>query len=176
MTKKEYSTVLHEHGLKELARNLVFPVKHSTKEKRESDVELNKILSNRRAAMTKEDELQATLLQVRFKIEDYLNDPKFDENKTFGSFLKSYIESLNKRRNEFAREVNIKPTVLSQYINSHRDPTQIFLIRLELHSHKNIPAASWYRLLEKENIHDLNTNAALRIKQQKYIIKKASLA
>ena len=77
--------------------------------------------------------------------------------------------------NEFAHEINIKPTVLSQYINSHRNPPQDIIIRLELHSRNNIPAATWYRLLEKENIHDLNTNLELRTKQKKYISKKALL-
>ena len=175
MTKKEYTIDHQKHGPQELVKSFVFPVQLRAKKKNDSDKELNDILNQRRAAMSSEDKLKAILLQLRFNIEDYLNDTKFDKKKTFGFFLKHYIISLNKRRNEFAHEINIKPTVLSQYINSHRNPPQDIIIRLELHSRNNIPAATWYRLLEKENIHDLNTNLELRTKQKKYISKKASL-
>ena len=125
--------------------------------------------------MNPEYHLKGTLLQLRFQIEDYLNDLHFDKRKTFGYFLKSYIDSLKKKRNEFADEINIKPTELSQYINNHRKPPQNIMIRLELHSYNMIPAADWYRLLEKENLHELSTNKLLRRDQKKFIKRKAQL-
>ena len=100
---------------------------------------------------------------------------RFNKNKTFGFFLKLYISRLNIRMNEFAREINIRSTVLSQYINNHRIPPREIMVRFELHSHKNIPATTWYRLVEKENIHELSTNSVLRSKQKRHINKKASL-
>jgi hypothetical protein len=175
MNNKEYTAALDEFGKKELAANMVFPAKLTAKQHKDAGAVLNDLLARRRAAMNDADKLQAKLLQVRFKMEEYINGSRFDKTKTFGYFLKIYITSLNKKRNEFAHEINIKPTVLSQYINSHREPPKDIFIRLEIHSHKKIPAVSWYRLLEKQTIHTLDTSIALRTRQQKNVIKKASL-
>jgi len=175
MNKTEYNAALKKHGPKELAESVMVPAKLTAKQHRAADTELNKILADRRAAMSDADKLQGRLLQMRFKMEKYLNEPVFDKNKTFGYFLKGYISTLNKRRHEFAHEIDIKPTALSQYINNHREPPQYIFIRLEIHSHRKIPAASWYRLREKETIHTLDTNTALRGKEQKHVVRKASL-
>lgn len=55
-------------------------------------------------------------------MEDYLNADTFDENFYFGYFLKEYIQRLEKKSKEFAEEINIDPTELSQVINKHRKP------------------------------------------------------
>ncbi|CAN5547745.1 hypothetical protein BH10BAC3_BH10BAC3_42160 [soil metagenome] len=173
MTKKEYNTLLGQHGAAELANNFVFPVRVSGKQKNESGSELKKVLATRRSEMSDKDKLEATLLQLRYQMEEYLNDTRFDKNKTFGFFLKNYIAGLRLKRNEFANEINIKPTELSQYINNHRTPPKNIIVRLELHSGNTIPAVNWYRLCEKKILHELSSNKALRNSQKKYVKKVA---
>ena len=175
MTKQEYDVLSQKHTAEELADAFVFPVTMSKKQKKETDIVLKEALKQRRAIISPEDQLKGTLLQLRFQIEDYLNDIHYDKRKTFGYFLKSYIDGLKIRRNEFAHEINIKPTELSQYINDHRKPPQNIIIRLELHSNNMIPATDWYRLLEKETIHDLRTNKILRRDEKKFVIKHVQL-
>jgi ribosomal protein S6 len=176
MTKKQYNALLAQHGAEELANSFVFPVKLTDRQKQKANENLQAALERKRAEMTTEEKLKFKLLQLRYQIEDYLNNKQFDNRKTFGFFLEMYVHSLNKRNKEFAHEINIKPAVLSQYMNDHRKPPREIIIRLELHSRKNIPASDWYRLLEKENIHELQTNTTLRTKQQKHIRRKATLA
>ncbi len=175
MTKKHFGELFTEHGPEELTNSFIFPVPLSKKQRAEADAELNDALSKRRAVMSKEDLLKANLLQLRFQIEDYVINKQFDKRKTFGHFLKTYIDRLNKKRNEFAAEIQIKPAELSQYINNHRMPPKNVMIRLELHSHKIIPATDWYRLVEKENLYELSNNKALRAEQKQFVIREAEV-
>jgi plasmid maintenance system antidote protein VapI len=176
MNKENYNGLLEKHGAAELANNFVFPVKLSKKEQVQADKELKTVLQESRASISKEDMLRLNLLQLRFQIEDYVNNKHFDKHKTFGHFLKIYITGLNKKRNEFAKEIHIKPTELSQYINNHRIPPKNVMIRLELHSHMIIPATDWYRLLEKETLHELGNNRTLRAEQRQFVTRVADLA
>ncbi|MCP9750504.1 helix-turn-helix transcriptional regulator [Ferruginibacter sp. HRS2-29] len=173
MSTKKNKKTTSKLRAKELASNFVFPAELSPEDKKNTDAELKKILAKRRASKSDKEILRTRLLQIRFRMEEYIKDSHFDKTKTFGYFLKDYISSLNKKRQEFALEINIKPTVLSQYINNHREPPPDIFIRLEIHSNKKIPAVSWYRLMEKENIHALDKNATLRAEQQKFVTKKA---
>lgn len=138
--------------------------------------ELKEALLKRRKQMSPEVKLELTLMQLRFQIEEYLNADMFDKQKTLGYFLKAYIKSLNKKANEFASEIAITPTVLSQYITDARIPPTNILVRLELHSHNTIPAESWYRLAEKERIYQIKSDRNMRREQRKFVIKDAEIA
>jgi hypothetical protein len=176
MTKKNYTELLKDYGPEELANSFIFLVKLTGRQKKETDTALRDMLEKRRASLAPALKLKANLLQVRFQIEDYLDNPHFDKSKSFGFFLKLYINGLNKKRNEFAREINIKPAVLSQYINDHRDPPKDIMVRLEIHSKSIIRAIDWYRLLEKKAIHELGTNNALRRSQKRFVKMDYDLA
>ncbi len=175
MTKERYKELYNLHGAAAMAESFVFPVTLPPQQKEKADKELNAILNKRRAAFTNQEAMEATLTQLRFQMEDYIRDSKFDKKKNFGFFLKTYIARLNKKRNEFAAEIDINPTELSQYINSHRTPPTSIMIRLELHSHKIIPATDWYKLVEKEALHKLSTNKTLRLEQKQFVKKEAQL-
>jgi plasmid maintenance system antidote protein VapI len=175
MDKKQKKVIKNTVDEHELAVNYVFPVKLSRTEKQVADNDLMDVLSRRRNAKTSEDKLKAILLQFRFEIEQYLTSHDFDEKKTFGHFLKQYIQGLNKKQVDFAYEIDVKPAELSQYINNHRTPPQNIIIRLELHSRNVIPAAAWYQLVEKEKLHDLNTNSGLRTREKRFVKRTAEL-
>ena len=175
MSKKIENTQPKQYTAAQLAEHLVFPARLSKKQKKEADEVLLTALQKRRAAAHTQDKLKAVLLQLRFRMESYINEEQYDKSKTFGYFLKQYIHELNKRQTDFADEINITPAELSQYINNHRTPPENIIIRLELHSRNVIPATDWYRLVEKKNLHDLNANATLRKSQKPFVKKQAEL-
>ena len=172
MTEKQYKSMVAEHGEEALAESYVFPVRLTAKQKKESDMELAEALRQRREAMSSEDKVKTKLLQLKFQIEDYIRDSQFDQARTFSYYLKSYIDMLGMKQNELAREIDIKPAVLSQYLNKHRTPPENVMVRLELHSHNLISATAWYQLVEKEKVHALSANRALRREQRQYVAAK----
>ncbi len=106
MTKKQFENLIAKYGAKEVAENMVFSVKLSPKEQEESNKAFSAALAKHRAAMSPEEKLKAFLLQFRFQMEDYIKGTHFDKKKTFGYFLKSYIESLKRKHIEFANDIH----------------------------------------------------------------------
>ena len=172
MTKKEFDHLLKIYGAEELAGSFVFPAENSGKDETNSTKRLQEILAMRRASLTPAMKQKAQLMQLRFQIEDYLEENRFNRKKTFGYFLKSYVTIINKKSNEFAREIDIKPAELSQYINDHRTPPQPVIIRLEIHSQNIIPAIHWYKLAENKKLHELMNDKSIRRDQKKYVKKE----
>jgi plasmid maintenance system antidote protein VapI len=169
MNKKEFDILLKQYGAEEIGGSLVFPKPKTAKSDKKAADTLQEVLAKRRAALSPEDLLKAQIMQLRFQIEDYLKENRFNRQKTFGYFLKSYITILDKKSNEFADEIDIKPAELSQYINNHRTPPQPVIIRLELHSKNIIPAVHWYRLAECRKLHELMSDKTLRKEQKKFV-------
>ena len=86
-----------------------------------------------------------------------------------------YVELLNKKRKEFAEEISIDETLLSQLINNHRQPPDYIAIRLELHSDNIIPATHWIRLVDKQRLHEITTDKELRKKEKKFVHGKFTI-
>ncbi len=124
---------------------------------------------------TDKTRLTLKLMQLKFQIEDYLKSDNFNPKFTFSYFLKEYVDVLNKKRKIFAQEISIDETELSQLINKHRQPNDSVIIRLELHSNNSIPAVYWFKLLEMEKAHSINTNIALRRKERKNVKNQVEL-
>ena len=94
----------------------------------------------------------------------------------FGFFLKEYIDLLQIKYKDFADNICIKPVELSHYISNRRKPNEELLIRLEIHSNKNIPAIYWYKILEKENEHEIITDVQIRRQEQKKVKNKLAFS
>ncbi len=105
--------------------------------------------------------LISRLLELKFKIEDYIESNNFNEDLYFGYFLNEYISRLDKKKKEFAQEIGIDPTEISLIINKHRKPTDKLIFRLEIHSNRNFPALLWFKILEKERAFELNNNSGI---------------
>jgi len=167
---KVYKKLIKEHTPEELAEAFVFPVKLTKKQKKEAAEHLAAARKKSQAEMTEETKNSLRLYHLKFRIEDYLDgkDP-FNPEFTFGFFLKSYVELLEKKRKVFAEEISIDETLLSQLINSHRMPPDYITIRLEIHSDNIIPATYWIRLVEKQRLHEIESNEELRKKEKKFV-------
>ena len=164
-----YKKLLKHHTPEELAEAFVFPVKLTAKQKKEAAEHLTEARKKSKAAMSDETKFGLRLFHIKFRIEDYLAQDTFDPEITFGSFLKKYVELLEKKRKEFAEEISIDETMLSQLINNHRQPPDYIAIRLEIHSNNIIPAAYWIRLVDKQRLHEITTDKELRKKEKKFV-------
>ena len=126
--------------------------------------------------MTGEEQLQLKLMQLKFRLEDYIKGEQYDPEFTFGYFLEQYLLLNNKKKKEFAGDIQIHETLLSQIIKNRREPNNSFIIRLELHSNNMIPAIDWFKLIEKRKEHILRTDIALRKRESQYVTGKLRLS
>lgn len=156
----------------DIAESFVLPVKLTKKQQLEADKQLAEARKRNRANMTKLDYLRANLMQLRLQLHDYVRSDMYDPEQNFGNFLKSYLVIINKKSNEFAQEISIHETLVSQFINNRREPNEDIMVRLEIHSNNNIPAHYWFMLKQKERINQLKTDKALRKKEKKFVKKK----
>lgn len=139
-------------------------------QKKEADRQLAEARKKNKKPITEEVRLSLTLFHIRFRIDEYLNSEEYDPKMTFGYFLKEYVTLLKIKRKEFAEQISIDETLLSQLINMHRLPPDYLAIRLEIHSNKVIPANYWYKLAEREKEHYITTDKEIRRKERKFVL------
>ena len=161
--------LIQQYTPEEIADALVVPVKLTIKQQKEADLELIRARKQSQSELTEEQKRYAALLQLRFQLEDYLKEDRYDPTLTFGHYLELYLKLSHKKNKEFASEIQIHETLLSHLIKNRREPNYSIMIRLELHSNKIIPAIDWYRLAEKQREHQIKTDKSLRIRESKYV-------
>lgn len=157
------------YSAEELAEAYVFPVQLTAKQKVEAVNQLAKHRAKRRAEMSEADKLRGNLALLKFRLEDYISGDQYNPDFTFGYFLEQYLELIGRKKKEFALEINIHETQLSQMLKNRREPNESVMIRLELHSNNLIPAIDWFRLIEKEKAHYIETNELLRERESHYV-------
>ena len=81
-----------------------------------------------------DDIKMAKLMQLKYQMEEYLDNPKCSSGPYFPKFLKTYIDTLYEKQKNFASDINVTPIVLSHVLNKHREPKNDFLYRLILHT------------------------------------------
>ena len=168
--KKDLFTQLRsKYTLAEIADAFVFPVEIPAELQQEAKEQLAKARKKGQEEMSNETRIELNLLSLRFRIEDYIAKKDFDPTQTFGSFLKKYIEVFNTKQKDFAAQISIDESLLSQLTNMHRMPPEYVFIRLEIHSNNIIPANYWYKLVERQKEHELTTDKTLRKKEIKYV-------
>ncbi len=156
----------------EAVKSFVFPVKLRAAQQKKADDELLHARRKVQVHITDRERLIAGLLQLKFQLEDYINSDEYDPKKNFGSFLLSYLNVTNKRSSDLANDIKIHKTLMSQIINNKRPPNDSFIVRLELHSNNTIPADYWFKLIQKEQVHELQTNRIIRKRERKHVLNK----
>ena len=169
---KSFKEIEKKYTGEEIAESLVFPGTKDLKEREAILSEFRNFRKNISDKQTEKNKRISLLLQLKFLIEDYLESNSFNKNLYFGYFLKEYITRLEKKNKEFAAEINVDPTELSQIINKHRKPTEKLIYRLEIHSNKNFPALMWFKILEKERAYELLHNRDMIENEKKHVKKK----
>ena len=159
----------NKYSLRELAESFVFRPTLVAKQKRQSDKQLTEARKKVQGQVTPKHLLLSRLLQLNYQIEDYLKSDLYDHNLSFGHYLREYVSFLGKKNKEFANDIDIEETELSQILNKHRKPSEKIIIRLEIHSNQTIPAITWFKLLEKEKEYEILTNRAIRRNESKHV-------
>lgn len=162
----------NKYSAAELADAFVFRNKLTKSQKKQADNQLAEARKKLRLKVSEQQKLHALVLQLRYRIEDYANSSIYDKNLNFSYFLRSYIQLQYPTNKDFARDINLNETELSQILNNHRAPSENTIIRLELHSNHIINAVNWYKLLEKTKIHELQTDTALRKREEKFVKRR----
>lgn len=166
-----YKKLSQEFTPKELAEAFVFPVKLTAKQQKLADQQLAAARKISQEAMTDDERLTGNLMGFKFRMEEYFGSDKHKNTEySFSYFLKLYIELLGRKRREFASEISIDETLLSQFINRHRIPPDYMPIRLELHSNKSIPAEYWFKVMEKDREREMQSNKAAMMKREKKFV------
>lgn len=163
------------HTAKELARAMVFPVTLTPVQKKKAAAQLVKARKKGQEEMSDSDQLSLRVYQLKFQLEDYIQNEEFNPGLTFGHFLKKYVEVVQLKRKDFAHEISIDETLLSQFINQHRMPPDYIAIRLEIHSNYSIPATYWFKLVEKQKEFELKTDKELRRKENRFVHRRLSV-
>jgi hypothetical protein len=135
--------------------------RYESKNERESEATtLMEARLERMKNLSKDQIIQAKLMQLKLRMEEFIRQPVYDNRDYFSEFLKTYIDAIYTKRNKFAQDIDITPVRLSQVINKHREPKDDFIMRLMIHSekvykgicafHKRI----WYQVYFHERICD----------------------
>jgi transcriptional regulator with XRE-family HTH domain len=167
--------LFQKHTAEEIADAVMIPVKLTGKQQKEAGSQLAAHRASRRAAMTGEDKLQYSVLRLKFQLEDYIREDKYNPLFTFGYFLEQYLKLTKRKKKEFAGDIQIHETLLSNILKNRREPNESIMIRLEIHSNNTIPAIDWFKLHEMEKAHQINTNKSLRDKESQYVTHNLQL-
>jgi len=169
---KSHKEIEKKYTPEEISESIVFSGAKDKKERKAMLSEFRDFRKKTSKAQTEESKIIALLLQLKFLIEDYLDTNSYNKNYYFGFFLKEYITRLEKKNKDFAEEIDVDPTELSQIINKHRKPTEKLIFRLEIHSNRNFPAIMWFKLLEKDRAYELLHNREIIDKEKKHVKQK----
>jgi transcriptional regulator with XRE-family HTH domain len=159
----------NKYTREELVDSFVFRTNLTPKQEKESISLLQEARQKNKQNIKSNHIILASILQLKYQIDEYINLDIYDENRSFGTFLRFYLKSLGIKNKDFAKDIDIEETELSQLLNQHRKPSDKIIIRLEIHSNKTIPAITWLKLLEKEKEHEISTNDVIRKNESKHV-------
>ena len=173
MTKKKYNEELEVW--KDLIDSRVL-----TDEERDRD---RLIMLKMRKAKAREMPVELaqsmTLLQLKLQMESYITNPESSSGPLFAEFLKTYVDTLYKRRKDFAADLSIDPMMLSQVLNNHRDPQDTFMYRLIIHSEASFKGLTgfkrdlWPRVYYQDKVNRfISTENEVREAEEKYVTKR----
>lgn len=133
--------------------------RYKNNKERESDsIALMQARLERMKSLSHEQIIKAKLLQLKLKMERFLNEPESDNHNPFSSFLEMYIDAIYTQRSSFAKDINVSPVFLSQVINNHRKPKEEFILKLMIHPELvfkgvcNFHNEIWYQVYFQEKI------------------------
>lgn len=166
---KNENKIHPKHAEEELAESHIFPNTASQNENDRNEIEFLLYRKKRVREMTETQLVFSRLLQLRYQLEDYINGNKYIPEKSFSYFLKEYLKTIDRKKKEFAYEVQIHETKLSQILNNRVEPNEKLMVRLEIHSQNLFPALYWFKLLRMKKEFELSQNRQLRKEENRFV-------
>lgn len=106
---------------------------------------------------------------MKLLIRDYLERFEYEEEYSFSSQLKQYVQIINRTHKEFANEVNLHPTKLSRLLNERDTPNIELMYRLEKHCGEVIPAIYWWKLYSKKLEEEIRNDTETRKEEREKV-------
>ena len=131
---------------------------NSKEEAKKESLALLQARLERMKSVSEADILKAKLMQLKFKMENYLKNSDAVSGQNFNFFLETYIDILYPKRIDFAADLNITANYLSKIINRHRAANDLFILKLMIHSGKvyeqvcRFKVEIWYEIYYREKI------------------------
>ena len=147
----------------------ILPSELTQQQQSEADKEFSIFRLDRLKRMTEEERIYSRILQIKYMMEDYFKSNTYDSKYSFSRFLREYIHSINRKDNEFSKEISLHVTQLSRILNDKEEPNKKLLVRLEIHSNNWIPALYWYRVLEKQKESEIINDKSIRLSEKKNV-------
>ncbi|MEZ2338769.1 hypothetical protein AB6735_24175 [Mucilaginibacter sp. RCC_168] len=161
--------ILTENNGEQIADSMLMPARITPRQKAKADQELAAHRKKRQESMSSDDKLRYQLMQLKFKLENYIKKGHFEPTHHFGYYLDQYLRVTGRKKKEFAVDIQIHQTQLSNIIKNRREPNESLMIRLELHSRNMIPAIDWFKLHEMEKGYQIKTDRNLREREKQFV-------
>lgn len=171
--KEVYKKLKEKYTDEELVESIMVPEELSEEEEKAAREEFVKLRMKRLAEMSEKDKILSGLLGIKYQIKFYLQEGKYEEEKSFSNFLNKYIEIVNRKQKELAEEIDIHPSRLNRIIKGKEKIGKSIAYRLESHSGDIIPAIYWWRLMQKEIEQEILTEKKERELERKHVKKVA---
>lgn len=155
--------------MEEIAEGYMIPRVLSPEERKKGDEEFLKIRLEMRKNRTKEQILRSEMMRLKINIEDYLKGTVYKKSFSFGYLLNRYIQILEKKKDDFAKDIDINVNQLNRVINEKEVPEIGIMYRLEKHSNGRIPALYWWKILAREIENTIDKNEAKRQEESKKV-------
>jgi hypothetical protein len=91
----------------------------SKKERKANATALMEARLKRMKNLSGDQIIRAKLIQLKLRMEAFIEQPIYDNRNYFSEFLEAYIDTIYPKRSLFANGVDITPVRLSQVINDY---------------------------------------------------------
>lgn len=166
---KEMKKQIEKSSKNEIKDAHILPSELTKQQQNDADKEFSVFRLNRLKRMTEEERIYSRILQIKYMMEDYFKSNTYNSKYSFSHFLREYIHSINRKDNEFSKEISLHVTQLSRILNNKEEPNKKLLVRLEIHSNNWIPALYWYRVLEKQKESEIINDKSIRLSEKKNV-------
>lgn len=168
--KSLYEKLLSKYTKEELAEAFVFPPDLNAEEEEEAERQLREDRLKRLANRTPEERVLSGILRIKYQMKEYIDQARFDQNKTTPHFLKEYLKATDKKQQELAADIGLHVARLSRILNGKERLSLSIAYRLEAHSGDLIPAIMWWKVVQKEVEQEIRTDEEKRKEEQKKVI------
>ena len=166
-----YKKLKEQFSIDELGDSVMLPDAINEIEEKEINKELAALRMQRKESMTEKEQLLASLLHLKYKLKQLLNQNKV--SLKFGDILKSYIKLIKRNQKQFAEEIGIHPSRLNRIIKGKEKIGKAIAYRLENHSGDIIPAIYWWKVMQKEIESEILTETEAREIERQFVTKVA---
>ena len=160
--EKYYQKLSKKYTDEEITEFAMIPQDLTPEEQEQSNAKFREFRLKWLEKRTEEERIMGDLVQLRFKLEDYLKEKNYDEDKSFGKYLEEYARILKRTKKRLSEDLGIHYTRLSRIINDKEEPNIALAYRLEEHSDKLISAILWWKLVIKKQEFLIRQNESLR--------------